>query len=63
MTHIGSSFDGSIGRRMGDLYARCLIISKHRWWRGLHSNAWPFFVMAARGPLYADTSGMKCARY
>ena len=63
ITHMGSSEDGSMGRRMGVLQAKDFILSMHAWCSGFQRNGWPFFWIAARGPVYADTSGIKCARY
>src|SRR6202041_2231502 len=63
ITHMGSSDNGSTGRKMGVLQAKAFILSMHTWCSGFHRNGRPFFWIAANGPVYADTSGIKCARY
>src|ERR1700729_2886984 len=63
ITQMGSLTVVSIGRKMGVLQAKCFILSIHIWCMGLQWNGCPFFCIAAKGPVYADTSGIKCARY
>lgn len=54
---------GSIGCKIGMRHASAFIASKHFLCSGLHSNACPFRVISANGPIYMETSGMKLARY
>ena len=61
ITQIGSVIDGSIGFSIGVLHARAFIDSKHLSCMGRHSNRCPFLVIACKGPVNAETSGIKCA--
>ena len=56
---MGSSRRGSIGRKMGALQARYLIMSKHRWWIGLQEE----MLSASPDAIYllAETVGPPCA--
>ena len=63
MTHIGSSEDGSISRKIGVLQASRFILSIHCWCMGRQWNGCLFFWIAASGPVYADTSSIKWASY
>ena len=47
----------------GVLQANILILSIHIWCSGFQRNRCPFFCIANSGPVYADMSGIKCARY
>src|SRR6266481_1097244 len=60
---MGSSIIGSIGHKIGVLQARILILSIHVWCMSLQWNGCPFFWITCSGPVYDDTSGIKCARY
>jgi len=52
-----------MGLRIGVLHAKSLIWSRHVWCNGLHWNGWLLLQMDSRGDVYADMSGMKCAKY
>src|ERR1700677_2535547 len=63
ITHMGSTVYVSIGHKIGVLHAKNFILSMHIWCMGFQWNGCPFFWMAANGPIYADTSGIKWAKY
>src|ERR1700734_1832121 len=62
ITQMGSLTVVSIGHKMGVLQAKNFILSMHIWCMGFQWNRCLFFCIA-KGPVYADTSGIKCARY
>ena len=63
MSQIDSGFERLIGLNIGYLHASALIVWKQVLWMSLHWNGWPFHWIPVNGMIYAEMSGMNCARY